>query len=326
VIAGCDDGPFFDDLEVGEYLPSLPAVSLTESDNVLYRMITGDQYSLSSDLSLARRVTRTRGPGIVNPTLLINYSIGQSTMATRRAIANLYYRNLTVLRPVEVGITLRTLTQVIALSTSKPKPGAGQRGKVLLDIRTFSDEELVMAYQRCALLPCRSESAGRHNNPIPTQTVTAIDGFAESAPVGWDLGPLGGPVQWPVGERRTDVTRDHVDLAAAFARLTFNQAAVHRDSDASMYGKRLVYGGHVVALAQASLNRLLPQLATVLGWAECSHTAPVFENDVLRFEHHLIDQRTALTGSVSQFDTCATRTVDGVEETVLRWSPIVLHS
>ena len=48
------------------------------------------------------------------------------------------------------------------------------------------------------------------------------------------------------------------------ARVDVHLAAVHRDATATASGdRRLVYGGHTVALAQASLERTLGGLATV---------------------------------------------------------------
>ncbi len=78
---------------------------------------------------------------------------------------------------------------------------------------------------------------------------------------------------------------DVVSSAPELARLTLNIAAVHHDSRAG--GRRLVYGGHTIGLALAQASRLLPNLATVLGWQSCEHTAPVYEGDTLYSELHV---------------------------------------
>jgi acyl dehydratase len=69
------------------------------------------------------------------------------------------------------------------------------------------------------------------------------------------------------------------------ARLTLNIAGVHHDS--RLGGRRLVYGGHTIGLALAQASKLLPNLATVLGWQSCDHTAPVYEGDTLYSELHI---------------------------------------
>ena len=70
-------------------------------------------------------------------------SIGQSTMATRQAIANLYYATVRILSPVEIGQTLSTVTTVLGLADSSPK-GGQHRGKVWLGIKTASDGRTVV--------------------------------------------------------------------------------------------------------------------------------------------------------------------------------------
>ncbi|MFZ0225419.1 MAG: acyl dehydratase, partial [Mycobacterium sp.] len=78
---------------------------------------------------------------------------------------------------------------------------------------------------------------------------------------------------------------DVVSSAPELARLTLNIAGVHHDS--RLGGRRLVYGGHTIGLALAQASKLLPNLATVLGWQSCDHTAPVFEGDTVYSELHI---------------------------------------
>jgi len=74
---------------------------------------------------------------------------------------------------------------------------------------------------------------------------------------------------------------DVVDSAPALARLTLNVAMAHLDAGAASHRRRLVYGGHTIALAAAQAARALPGLVTILGWHAADHTAPVFEGDTL---------------------------------------------
>ena len=130
-------GPFYEDFVVGATLPALPSVTLTDADNAVYRAITGDQHALAADATLYRWVSGSSGR-LANPGVVMHYSIGQTTMATRQAIANLYYRSVRVLRPVELGETLSTTTTVLGLKDSAPK-GDQYRGKVWLGITTKGD-------------------------------------------------------------------------------------------------------------------------------------------------------------------------------------------
>lgn len=317
-----NDGPYYDEFTPGMTIPWLPPVTVTEADNVAYRMITGDQHLPSADRGLAARLTG-RDAGMVYPSLAMQYSIGQTTNATRRAIANLYYRSVRILRTVEIGETLRTTATVLGLSDGKPRDGQ-HRGKVWLGIETTGDNGPVARYERCALVAARSGSPGHSDEiPGPSDPAPLVDlvGLAPS----WDLSVLP-RTEWVVGETRVDAMRDHVDLAPALARMTFNQAFVHRDGTRSIYNRRLVYGGHVQGLAQASLSRVLPGIATVVAWDGCDHVGPAFEGDLLEFRHTPVDEAPAGGGRLIRFEVRAA-TVDGegqVGNDILVWTPIVL--
>ena len=314
-------GPFYEDFVVGATLPALPSVTLCEADNSIYRAITGDQHALAGDTHLFRAVASSGG-ALANPGVVMQYSIGQTTMATRQAIANLYYRSVRVLHAVELGETLSTVTTVLGLKDSAPK-GDQHRGKVWLGIVTSTEAGPVVEYERCALVRARGSEPPGHDDDIPGPSdPTPLDQLAAGVPA-WDLSPLPA-TDWEMGEARVDPLRDHVDLAAPLARLTLNQAAVHRDSTTSANGVRLVYGGHVQGLAQASLTRMLPGLATVVAWDGCDHVGPAYEGDLLEFSHRLVETTPAGTGRVIRFETVGSKlAADGSLTGILRWTPIV---
>ncbi|MEM9611966.1 MAG: MaoC/PaaZ C-terminal domain-containing protein [Actinomycetota bacterium] len=318
-----NDGPYYDEFEQGMTIPPLPPVTVTEADNVAYRMITGDQHLPAADRHCYAAVSgQAESAGMVYPALAMQYSIGQTTNATRRAIANLYYRSVRFLRPVRVGETLRTTTTVLGLADSRPK-GDVHRGKVWLGIETVGDDGPVVRYERCALVASRGGSPGHGDEiPGPSDPVPLAE-VADLVP-SWDLSSLP-TTEWAVGAEAVDAMRDHIDLAPSLARLTFNQAFVHRDASTSVYGKRLVYGGHVQGLAQASLSRVLPGIATVVAWDGCDHVGPAFEGDLLAFRHRLVEEAPAVGGRLLRFEVRgATVDAEGtVGDDILVWTPVV---
>lgn len=312
----------YEDFSVGAVLPTLPSVTLTDGDNVVYRAITGDQNRLAADTGLYRSIGGSSA--LANPGLVMQYSIGQTTMATRQAIANLYYRSVRVLRPVEVGETLSTVTEVLGLADSSPKDGQ-HRGKVWLGITTSSGDQSVVEYERCALVRGRGPDQPGHASDIPGPSgATPLVDLVHSLPR-WDLGALPS-TDWPLGEVRIDPLRDHIDLAAPLARLTFNQAAIHRDHTRSASGERLVYGGHVQGLAQASLTRMLPGLATVVAWDGCDHLGPASEGDLLEFRHELTEEHPIDSGRLLRVEVTGARIHDSGFTDILRWMPIIWAS
>jgi len=295
----------------------LPTLTVTEADNTAYRAVTGDQHALTADQGLHRAVG---GEGaLANPGLVAHISVGQTTNATRRAIANLYYRSVRILRPVRVGETLRTSTTVLGKRSSSPKDGQ-HRGKVWLGITTVGDDGECMRYERCALVPAHGTGPEETDEIPGPSDPTPLPDLVPLLPA-WDLAPLE-RTDWAAGETRVDPLRDHVDLAAPFARLTFNQAAVHRDRTLPASGRRLVYGGHVQALAQASLSRILPGLAQVVAWDGCDHVGPAFEDDLLEFSHQLLETLDVPGGRLLRLAVTGA-TVDGGAGEVLRWTPVV---
>lgn len=318
-------GPLYEDFSVGATLPPLPSITLTEADNAIYRAITGDQNLLAADRTIAAAVTGNES-GVANPGLALQYSIGQTTMATRQAIANLYYRSVRVLRPVFVGQTLTTTTTVLGMKDSAPK-GDQFRGKVWLGITTSSEDGPVVEYERCALIRGRGPDQPGHADDIPGPSdPSPLADLVDLVP-GWDLSGLIA-TDWPVGDARVDPLRDHIDLAAPLARLTFNQAAVHRDVTLTANDRRLVYGGHVQGLAQGSLTRMLPGLATVVAWDGCDHVGPAYEGDLVEFRHTPVERVAAGSGHLTRFEVIGTKIADGetgrVEPVdILRWTPIV---
>jgi acyl dehydratase len=224
------------------------------------------------------------------------------------------------LRPVELGETIRTTTTVLGLKDSASK-GKQHRGKVWLGIRTVSDAGPIVEYERCALVRSRVPDRGGDDAIPGPGAQTPLHALRDALP-DWYIGDL--PAEsWDVGETRVDPLRDHVDLAAPLARLTFNQAAIHRDETLGAGGLRLVYGGHVQGLAEASLTRMLPGLILILAWDGCDHLGPVREGELLEFSHNLVERAEIdRGGAMLRFEVVASAPAAG-RTAVLRWTPIV---
>jgi acyl dehydratase len=137
-----------------------------------------------------------------------------------------------------------------------------------------------LAAERCAMIPLRDQAlaTGRQDDLTAGQREIDED---ELLPLtaGWTLTRPALPIPAP-GTRLRVEGRDTVSSGPELARLTMNIAAVHHDA-AAAGGRRLVYGGHTIALALTQATRAIPNLLTVLAWHSCDHTAPVHEGDML---------------------------------------------
>jgi acyl dehydratase len=317
------DGPYFDDLTVGQVLPPAPSMTIGPGETALYQAITGDPLAVSLSRPLAEAMTGEPG-AVVNPALVLQVSIGQSTVATRRVIANLFYRGVRVLRVVRPGDTLTTTVEIRGLRENARRPDRPPRGTVLLGIRTVDQDGRVVAdYERCPMLPLRHDAETGHADDLgPASEPLDLASWLDAAPP-WDLSGLPAPDTWEPGTVRTDQMRDTVSDALALVRLTQNQAAAHRDPAQGQGGRRLVYGGHTIGLAQASLVRLMPSTATVLGWHSCDHTGPVFEGDLLECNATLDAELPAGGGRLAAFTVMVEAERDGERHAVLDWKPVL---
>lgn len=319
---------YFDDLTVGQVLPPSPDLTITSGEIAMYQSICGDPLSTSLSLPLAEKITGV-SKRVVNPGLIMHFSIGQSTVATRRVIANLFYRGVSFKRPVFEGETLHTEVIIKGLKDLSLRKDRSPRGLALLGITTtcVEDNSIVVDYERCAMLKARDpENLPGHCDDLgAVETGIVLDNWKSLVPESWDISSLNIKTQenWSVGEKKMDDLCDTVSNSMELVRLTQNQAPVHRDASTSPTGERLVYGGHTIGLAQASLNRLMPGNATILGWQSCDHLGPVHEGDVLSFHHTLLDQKALTKGKISAIKTEVFSTKGHETSNVLDWRLVI---
>ena len=282
------DGPYFDQLEVGQVFDIAPAMTLTPGVAAMHQAIVGDRLRLPLDAQLSYAVAGAPA-ALAHPGLVTDVAIGQSTVVTRRVKANLFYRGLVFHRFPAIGDCLFTRTEVVGLRQNAPRPGRAPTGMAALRMTTIDQlGQLVLDFYRCAMLPL-SPDAGPDREP-PADDLSSVGARStatSNACQGWDGDAFRRRVPGPhfdpgLAGTVLHSSADVVSGAPELARLTLNIAAVHHDLRPQ--GQRLVYGGHTIGLALAQASRLLPNLATVLGWESCDHTGPVYEGDTLHSE------------------------------------------
>ena len=159
-------GPWFEDFAVGQAFDA-PAVTLTAGHAALLHSLAGDRLRLPLDHHASAIVTGVDRP-LAHPLLAINVAIGQSTWASQRVKANLFYRGLLLQRAVHLGDTLATATRVVALRQNRTQPGRAATGLVALEMTTHNQRgEEVLHFWRCPMIPCRdAEAATGHADDL----------------------------------------------------------------------------------------------------------------------------------------------------------------
>ena len=333
------DGPFFEDFYNGQIFGA-PAVTVTEGFCSIYQSITGDRMRLSLDHELTKKVTGSNS-GMVHPMLVINIVNGQTTYASQNVKGNLFYRGLIMKSPVFIGDTLTTTTKVVGLNQNKNKPGRNATGMVALEIETLNqNNECVMRYWRCPMIPCRDPSAETGHLDDFSQIPKGLpeEAILASVPSTWNIEPLTNSSFEPSlpnlqQQDRVVVTgQDTITCAAELVRLTGNIAFAHTDASRSYLKNRLVYGGHTISLAYAQIMRAIPDTVTLIGWQGCDHLAPVLEEDIIRSEFEVLRVNQVPSGGtlkelkVDTFAKRLNRDNEYEETQVLDWRLIIWAS
>lgn len=327
------EGPWFEEFERGQEFDA-PAVTLTAGHAALYQALFGDRMRLPLDHEVSKRLTGAAAP-VVHPLLAINIAIGQSTWASQRVKANLFYRGLVVQRAVHQGDTLHTRTRVVALRQNRRQAGRAATGVVGLEMTTRNQRgDEVLHFWRCPMIPCRDGDAntGHSDDLDDIGSGTELRELPPALTQGWDLSI---PEREWTGRRAADIApgtrfrieaRDTITMAPELVRMTLNMAMAHTDARLSYLGERLVYGGHTISLAFAQATRALPNLLSLVAWESCDHTAPVVENDRIRTEITVLDVASVNKGALLRLriEAYASRGNPEEETRVLDWRLVAL--
>jgi acyl dehydratase len=143
-------GRHFDEWQIGDRIDHEIRRTVTETDNLLFSVMTHNPQPLHIDAEAAR--ASEFGQILVNGTftfaLMIGLTISDTTLGT--LVANLGYDKLVMPKPVFLGDTMRATSEISELRESKSRPNAG--------IVTFAHElinqrgEVVCRCLRMALL------------------------------------------------------------------------------------------------------------------------------------------------------------------------------
>ena len=143
-------GLYLEDFQVGHVFRHQLRKSITESDNVLFSVMTLNPQPLHIDFDFAAK--SEWGKPLVNSLftlgLMIGISVHDTTLGT--TIANLGMTETTFPAPVFHGDTIRVETEVKSVRPSKSKP---DRGIVEFEHRAYNqDDVLVARCQRQAMI------------------------------------------------------------------------------------------------------------------------------------------------------------------------------
>lgn len=285
-----NSGRFFEDFQLGDVIVHATPRTVTVGDVALYTALYGPRFAVQSSEAFARAIGYPAAP--VDDLLVFHIVFGKTVPdVSLNAVANLGYADGRFLKPVFPGDTLSTTSEVIGLKQTS----AGDAGIVYVrSIGRNQHGEIVLSYARWVLVRKRSPGTPAHAEQVP-ELARAVqpEELGQGCPAvelsAYDDALAGSPFRWSdyaVGERIDHVDGMTVEEAEhqIATRLYQNTAKVHFDAHAaqsSRFGKRLIYGGHVISLARGlSFNGLgnAFHIAAINGGR---HVAPLFAGDTV---------------------------------------------
>jgi 2-methylfumaryl-CoA hydratase len=290
-------GHFFEDYKPGQHFAHATPRTITQGDVALYQALTGSR----SVVHCAEPVAQALGyPSLpVDDLLVFHIAFGKTVPdISYNAVANLGYADLRFLAPVYIGDTLSCATDIIGVKENS----SGKNGNVYVrSTATNQCGEPVLTWIRWVMVSKRTVDSAAPVTVIPDMPAfvppSDLRIFAGLRPERLDPAVTGSEQRfddYTVGQiikHPAGMTLDETDHTLA-TKLYQNTARVHFDARhmaGSTFGKRLVYGGHVISLCRALTH---DGLENVLGWAAInggSHKNPTFAGDTLQARTTVLD-------------------------------------
>jgi 2-methylfumaryl-CoA hydratase len=292
-------GRFFEDFRLGERIRHATPRTVTAADATLYTALYGPRFAVQSSDVFARAIGYPHSP--LDDWLVFHIVFGKTVPdISLNAVANLGYADGRFLKPVFPGTTLAAVSEVIGLKESSNR----QTGIVYVRSTGYDETgDAVLSYCRWVLVRKWDASA-----PAPDEIVPDLPKVVDPAQIGMACPPIDGsryddelacgPYRW--ADYQAGEKIDHLDGMTVeeaehqlATRLYQNTAKVHFDQHAavqSRFGRRLVYGGHVISLARALSFNGLANAFHVAAINGGRHVAPLFAGDTVYAWSEILDR------------------------------------
>jgi 2-methylfumaryl-CoA hydratase len=295
------DGYFFEDYAVGRRFRHATPRTLSEGDASVYIALTGARQPLHCSVPLARAMGHRAAP--MDDLLVFNVAFGKTVPdISYNAIANLGYADVRFLAPVYAGDTLACESEVIGVKANS----SGKSGVVYVRSRALNqDGAEVLTWARWVMVAARAAADARIGAiPALPDEVRPSDFRISSnlAPRALYLA-TGSERCWEDYEADQYIdhpggmTLEESDHMLA-TRLYQNTARIQFDAfraQANQFGRRLIYGGHVISVCRALSHDGLENAFAIAAIHGGSHANPTFAGDTL-YCRHVVVAREAIPG------------------------------
>jgi len=293
------EGYFFEDYAVGQHFYHATPRTITAGDVALYIALTGARQPLHCAETVAQQLGYPHCP--LDDLLVFHIAFGKTVPdISYNAVANLGYADCRFLLPVYAGDTLRCETQIMGLKENS----SGKTGVVYVRSHAYNQrDENVLTWARWVMIHKRELV-----NPEAQKVITVAAAIMPLVP---DFPAMVSPDEWAVpafiqpskltpqmtGSNRfwddyqlletikhpTGITLDESDHTLA-TKLYQNTARVHVDlhhMEQSRFGRRLIYGGHIISICRALSYDGLENVLSIAAINSGQHSNPVFAGDTI---------------------------------------------
>jgi 2-methylfumaryl-CoA hydratase len=290
-----NSGRFFEDYKVGQELIHAVPRTISGGERALYHAFYPARHALYSSDEFARSCGLVHSP--LDDLAGFHVVFGKSVPdVSSNAVANLGYAEGRFLRPVHVGDTLRSTSEVIGLKQNS----SGKTGVVWVHTKGFNQRaEVVIEYKRWVMVRKRDLSAPTPKTVTPdlaksltADQLTVPDGLDFTK---YDFALAGEPHRlndYEIGEKINHVDGSTIEETEHMVatRLWQNTSKVHFDVMAREQRQRLIYGGHVISLARTLSFNGLANAQMIAGINAGAHVNPCVAGDTVRAWSEVIDK------------------------------------
>jgi 2-methylfumaryl-CoA hydratase len=291
-------GNFFEDFHIGQRFVHAPARTITSGDAALYKAVYGARFAPQSAEPLAKAMGFETTP--LDDLLVFHMVFGMSVNEiSLNAVANLGYAQLHFGKRLYPGATLHAFTEVIGLKENSD----GKTG--IAYVRTEgvdTMDDVVISFNRWVMVRKR-DAASKAPDAVVPELPSAVPASSLVAParthfhnfVPKESGSTSRWDDYATGEKIDNIDGVTIEEAEHMmaTRLFHNNARVHFNQfgeSRGRFGRRIVYGGHVISIARALSHNGLANAAFIAAINGGRHTNPVFAGDTIFAWSEVLDK------------------------------------
>ena len=280
-------GNFFEDFSMGQKISHATPRTITLGDCSLYTALYGSRYALHSSSEFAKQLSLKESP--VDDFLLFNIAFGKTVPdISLNAIANLGYAECKFLKPAYPGDTITSHSEVIGLKENSNgdngvvyvhSTGLNQKNEAVIDYKRW-----VMVRKKNKSLPKIESVIPKLNSEVTKEEVIAISKDYQFEMKNYDFTAAGSDLVFE--DYKIDEKINHIDGITVeeaehmmATKLYQNNAKVHFNhfvEKGGRFGKRIVYGGHVISLTRSISFNGLSNAFKIIAINGGTHASPCF--------------------------------------------------